>query len=87
MYYMHVDPAVRVLATMNFADLVMPVTWTKHWGRGRVYYTSLGHKANVFEIEPARKMFMQGLLWAADSKAHAADVQIPAIHAELEGVA
>ena len=51
---MHVDPAVKVLATTRFpiADgphvpngpVEMPVVWTKLYGRGRVFYNSLGHR-------------------------------------------
>ena len=50
-YYMHVDPAIKVLATTKFptADgphikngaFEMPVIWTKHYGEGRVAYNSL----------------------------------------------
>ena len=48
-YYLHVDPAVEVLATTRFPvagphllnkAVDMPVVWTKRWGYGRVYYNS-----------------------------------------------
>lgn len=49
-YYLHVDPAVEVLATTRFPVVAgphllnkavdMPVVWTKRWGYGRVYYNS-----------------------------------------------
>ena len=50
-YYMHVDPSNEVLATTTFsgehaswiAGLVMPVVWKRRHGRGRVFYSSLGH--------------------------------------------
>lgn len=50
-YYMHVDPNVKVLATTKFNGAanswidgcVMPVTWKKMHGKGRIFYTSLGH--------------------------------------------
>ena len=45
--------------------VVMPVTWTKRYGRGRVFYTSLGHVAAVFAIPEALTMLRRGLLWAA----------------------
>ena len=77
---------MRVLATLNFEDVVMPVTWTKHWGRGRVFYTSIGHNAAVFDQEAPRTMLIRGLLWAAESKEHAAQVELPAIHKNLDGV-
>ena len=71
-YYLHVDPANRVLATTRFGDVVMPVTWTKMYGKGRVFYTSLGHVAQVFEQDPQiLTMVTRGMLWAAEGKAKA----------------
>lgn len=77
-YYMHVDPAVKVLATTQFpvADgphvpngpVTMPVIWTKRFGRGRVYYNSIGHTAAVLEGEPVRTLLSQGFRWAAEGK-------------------
>lgn len=64
-YYMHVDPGNRVLATTRFGDVVMPVTWTKTYGKGRVFYCSLGHSADVFDIPEALTMVTRGMLWAA----------------------
>lgn len=81
-YYLHVDPANRVLATTRFPTVTwyhspngqvnMPVAWTRRWGLGRVYYNALGHKANVIEAGPAREMLRRGLVWAAGGKAAAA---------------
>jgi len=75
-YYMHVDPAVRVLATTDFPTVAgphspngrvsMPVAWTKAWGSGRVFYCSLGHHADVFDLAPARRLMDRGLAWAAN---------------------
>lgn len=77
-YYMHVDPAVNVLATTDFpvvdgyhvpnGKVAMPVVWTKYWGLGRVFYTSLGHHNDIFDIEPAFQIMKRGLLWAAAGK-------------------
>ncbi len=74
-YYMHVDPAVKVLATTRFpvADgphaandpVDMPVLWTKMYGKGRVFYNSLGHQANIVSSEPNLTIMRRGFLWAA----------------------
>jgi hypothetical protein len=48
---------------------VMPVTWVKRYGQGRVFYTSLGHVAKVFEIPEAVTMLRRGLVWAASRRA------------------
>ncbi|TMV52672.1 hypothetical protein FE783_00285 [Paenibacillus mesophilus] len=77
-YYLHVDPAVEVLATTRFPvapgphslnkPVDMPVVWTKRWGVGRVYYCSLGHKADIVEMPQVKQMMRQGFRWAADGK-------------------
>lgn len=65
-YYMHVDPGVHVLATTPFGSVQMPVAWTKMWGKGRVFYCSMGHVAQVFDQDPnILKLVTRGLLWAA----------------------
>jgi uncharacterized protein len=74
-YYMHVDPAVKVLATTRFptadgphlgnGQVDMPVVWTKVYGQGRVYYNSLGHQANIVEMPPVLELMRRGFLWAA----------------------
>lgn len=81
-YYMHVDPAVNVLATTRFPIALgphspngavdMPVVWTKWWGAGRVFYCSLGHQTDILEIPQVNEMMRRGLLWASDGRAEAA---------------
>lgn len=81
-YYLHVDPAIEVLATTRFPKvhyyhisnkpIDMPVVWTKFWGNGRVFYNSLGHHDDVFEKSPTAAVLMErGLVWAAEGKAFA----------------
>jgi type 1 glutamine amidotransferase len=72
-YYLHVDPSNQVLATTTFGaehapwidGTVMPVVWKRHWGAGRVFYSSLGHCAADFEVPEAREIMQRGMLWAA----------------------
>ncbi len=65
-YYMHIDPAIHVLAATPFDDVAMPVAWTKMWGKGRVFYSSMGHLASVFDQDPnILKLMTRGMLWAA----------------------
>ena len=81
-YYLHVDPAIEVLASTRFPivnyyhcsnkPVDMPVAWTKFWGNGRVFYTSLGHHDDVFENAPSAAVLMErGMLWAAQGKEYA----------------
>ncbi len=72
-YYMHVDPSNEVLATTTFsgeyaswiAGTVMPVVWKRMWGKGRVFYCSLGHVAKDFDVPEARMIVQRGMLWAS----------------------
>ncbi len=43
----------------------MPVVWKRHWGQGRVFYSSLGHVASDFDVPEAYEITRRGLLWAA----------------------
>ncbi len=75
-YYLHIDPLNEVLATTTFSaeyapwieDVVMPVVWKKMYGKGRVFYSSLGHVAEDFKVHEARKIMERGILWAAGVK-------------------
>jgi len=75
-YYLHVDPLVNTLAYCHFptpgADGPhvqnagrMPQVYTKHHGKGRVFYNALGHQRNVLEAEVPRELMRRGFLWAA----------------------
>jgi len=46
----------------------MPVVWKKVYGKGRVFYTSIGHTADVFDTPEALAILRRGLLWAAESR-------------------
>ncbi len=66
-YYLHVDPSNHVLATTTFElnGCTMPVAWKRTWGKGRVFYSSLGHVAKDFEVPEALTIITRGMLWAA----------------------
>jgi len=73
-YYLHIDPCINVLATTQIntvgphsanGAVTMPVVYTKLWGKGRVFYNSLGHVDKVFEIHEASEIQRRGFLWAA----------------------
>lgn len=64
-YYMHVDPAIHVLATTRFKEVEMPVAWTKSYGQGKVFYCSLGHHADIVSIPQVSSMMRRGMVWAA----------------------
>ncbi len=73
-YYLHLDPCVNVLATTLVTTegphsangpVEMPVVYTKLWGKGRVFYCSLGHIDKIFEIPQVAEMPRRGFLWAS----------------------
>jgi uncharacterized protein len=72
-YYMHVDPSNEVLATTTFTGeygdwlegVVMPVVWKRRHGKGRVFYSALGHVAKEFEVPEMKTILTRGLLWAS----------------------
>ncbi len=73
-YYLHVDPGNEVLATTTFtspkdspwvAGTVMPVVWKRLWGKGRVFYSSLGHVAADYDVPEALEIQRRGFLWAS----------------------
>ena len=76
-YYMHIDPNLKVLATTTFSGdhdswingAVLPVCWKKYYGKGRVFYTSLGHNLDhVTSVKEAISIIKRGIKWASDSK-------------------
>ncbi|MBM4047378.1 MAG: ThuA domain-containing protein [Planctomycetes bacterium] len=72
-YYMHVDPGNEVLATTTFQTVscpwvngtVMPVVWKRMYGKGRVFYSSLGHVRADFDVPEAREIQVRGMVWAS----------------------
>ena len=72
-YYMHVDPSNHVLATTRFdppsapwvRGCVMPVVWTRRWGEGAVFYSSLGHTTADLAVPEVGELQRRGMLWAA----------------------
>ncbi|MFP4381749.1 MAG: ThuA domain-containing protein [Candidatus Sumerlaeia bacterium] len=71
-YFMHVDPSNEVLATTTFHvddmpwidGTVMPVMWKRMWGKGKVFYSSLGHVATDFDVPEVMETMKRGIIWA-----------------------
>lgn len=72
-YYMHVDPNNHVLAETVFTGehlpwlegLRSPVAWVRNWGKGRVFYHSVGHDPGNLDDPDVRRLTKQGLAYAA----------------------
>jgi type 1 glutamine amidotransferase len=76
-YYLHIDPCINVLATTEIitpgphsanGPVTMPVVYTKLWGKGRIFYSSMGHLDEIFDIPEVAEITRRGFLWAARNR-------------------
>lgn len=77
-YWVLSDPASTVLATSTFSPgaglpwhepAEMPVTWTRRWGRGRVFVCTLGHSVADLRVPQTAAMIERGFAWATRTAA------------------
>jgi uncharacterized protein len=45
-------------------DRDFAVAWVKSYGKGRVFYTTFGHREEVYENPDIRKMYLEAVKWA-----------------------
>jgi type 1 glutamine amidotransferase len=73
-YWVLADELNEVLATTTFqpADdtpwreaVTCPAVWTRQWGRGRVFVSTVGHKLDDLDHPDVRTLIERGLLWAS----------------------
>ena len=82
-YYMLIDPNIKVLAISEFqrekyekpgkaenkiTGSTMPVVWKKHYGKGRIFHSSIGHHLTDFDVPEVMTMQMRGFRWASEGK-------------------
>ncbi len=94
-YYMLIDPNIKVLAISEFVrekyekpgkqenkitGSTMPVVWKKNFGKGRIFYSSIGHNLTDFDVPEVMKMQMRGFRWAAEGKYHPAENAISPVY-------
>lgn len=46
-------------------SVTMPVAWTRKWGSGRIFATSLGHTVETLNEPSVRSLIERGMMWAA----------------------
>ncbi|GAA3765739.1 ThuA domain-containing protein [Plantactinospora mayteni] len=46
-------------------SVTLPAVWTRSWGAGRVFVSTVGHKLDDLTLPPIRRITERGLLWAA----------------------
>jgi uncharacterized protein len=66
------------------ADHDFPVAWSKMYGKGRVFYSTLGHTEEAWEDPDIRKMYFEAIKWALGmtegSTASHARISLPEKH-------
>jgi type 1 glutamine amidotransferase len=71
---LRMSPAVHVLATafdaleINGTGKDEPISWTNAFGKGRVFYTALGHDVEAMSAPGFSAMFSRAVQWAAGSQ-------------------
>lgn len=63
---MRLDPAKLDLTNpkVHRTDRDFAVTWAKMYGKGRVYYSTLGHREESWDRPEVQKMYTEAIKWA-----------------------
>ncbi len=61
-------PDIRVLATTSYQSTTIPVMYCRDAGKGRVFYTSLGHSTEQWRLSSFQRSLLHGLDWAAGTE-------------------
>ena len=73
-YWTLTDGINDVLATSTFLagpdtpwqqDMTAPAVWTRQWGQGRIFVSTIGHKLEDLDVPDVRVLTERGLLWAS----------------------
>ncbi len=73
-YWVLADALNDVLATTTFGvrddtpwrePLTSPAVWTRRWGAGKVFVSTIGHKLEDLDHPDVRTLTERGLLWAS----------------------
>ncbi len=49
---------------INRKDKDFGVSWVRNWGKGRVFYCSLGHNNHIYSNPKVLKLYLGGIQWA-----------------------
>jgi type 1 glutamine amidotransferase len=73
-YWMLTDARNRTLAStvvepgdggQGDGPVAMPVVWTRQWGRGRIFFSAIGHRIEDLLQPEVRTLTARGLVWAS----------------------
>ena len=74
-YQLQMLPDIQPLATIEYQGDAWPVAWTRTFGKGRVFHTTLGHRDfGPDKDDPVRdpnlsRLIVQGVEWVAEGRA------------------
>jgi type 1 glutamine amidotransferase len=65
----------KIKPRIKRSDRDWAVTWIKSYGKGRVFYSSLGHTYEAWDDKDIATMYLEGVKWAlgltqADTTSH-----------------
>jgi len=61
---LRLDPEQTDISKGKRADKDYGVSWIKHHGKGRVFYSSLGHNDHIFTNPAVLQHYLKGIQWA-----------------------
>jgi uncharacterized protein len=70
-YHLQMMPDVQPLATVEYEGTAWPVAWTRTFGKGRVFHTTMGHrdfgpnKNDPLHDPNLSRLVVQGIEWVA----------------------
>lgn len=73
-YWVLADDYCDVLATTTqkvrdwdpwHREVTSPAIWTRHWGEGRIFVCTPGHRVEILQDENVDTIIKRGLLWAS----------------------
>ena len=59
---------------------IVPVIWKKNFGKGRIFYNSIGHNIEDFDVPEIMEIQKRGIRWAAESKYNAKEDLISPVY-------
>jgi type 1 glutamine amidotransferase len=57
------DYTSRQASTTSRPDKDQPIAWSKMYGKGRVFYSSLGHTNEAWDSPDVQKMYLEAVKW------------------------
>jgi type 1 glutamine amidotransferase len=73
-YQLQLMPDVQPLATIEYQGTAWPVAWTRTFGKGRVFHTTMGHrdfgpnKKDPLHDASLSRLVLQGIEWVAEGR-------------------